>query len=142
MMLSPTIGCRPDPWARSPARRYTIDSLYFDTSDLRLFWANDHELVDRGVDPLQRRHVDGQATTVLAGLVVRTAQAAGDDTAFEVVGFLGVVVGDPGDGLGDDLGVRRGQYVPGDRCGARPPHQLPGFDRQELFCRHRGTEYS
>ena len=28
-----------------------------------------------GVDPLQRRHVDGQATAVLAGLVVRTAQA-------------------------------------------------------------------
>ncbi|MCA9638116.1 MAG: polyphosphate polymerase domain-containing protein [Myxococcales bacterium] len=39
--------CELDPWARSPARRYTIDSLYFDTSDLRLFWANDHELVDR-----------------------------------------------------------------------------------------------
>jgi hypothetical protein len=40
--------CEIDPWAaKSVGRRYLIDSLYFDTADLRLFWANDHELVDR-----------------------------------------------------------------------------------------------
>lgn len=33
--------------AKSPDRTYTIDSLYFDTQDLALFWANDHEQVDR-----------------------------------------------------------------------------------------------
>lgn len=33
--------------ARSPTRTYTIDTLYFDTPDLALFWANDHEQVDR-----------------------------------------------------------------------------------------------
>lgn len=33
--------------ARSPTRTYTIDTLYFDTDDLSLFWANDHEQVDR-----------------------------------------------------------------------------------------------
>ncbi len=40
--------CGLDPWAAGdPSRCYTIDSLYFDTSDLSLFWANDHEQVDR-----------------------------------------------------------------------------------------------
>lgn len=33
--------------AGNPTRRYTIDSLYFDTPALSLFWANDHEQVDR-----------------------------------------------------------------------------------------------
>ena len=33
--------------ARSPDRTYTIDTLYFDNADLGLFWANDHEQVDR-----------------------------------------------------------------------------------------------
>jgi SPX domain protein involved in polyphosphate accumulation len=33
--------------AKSPTRTYTIDTLYFDTPDLSLFWANDHEQVDR-----------------------------------------------------------------------------------------------
>ena len=32
---------------RSPTRTYTIDTLYFDTEDLALFWANDKEQVDR-----------------------------------------------------------------------------------------------
>lgn len=40
--------CALDPWAaNNPSRCYTIDSLYFDTADLSLFWANDHEQVDR-----------------------------------------------------------------------------------------------
>jgi len=40
--------CKLDDFAaKSPTRTYTIDSLYFDTSDLGLFWANDHEQVDR-----------------------------------------------------------------------------------------------
>lgn len=40
--------CSLDPYAAgSPTRRYTIDSLYLDTSELALFWANDHEKVDR-----------------------------------------------------------------------------------------------
>ncbi len=40
--------CEIDPWAAgNPSRCYTIDSLYFDTTDLSLFWANDHEQVDR-----------------------------------------------------------------------------------------------
>lgn len=33
--------------AKSPTRTYTIDTLYFDTAELGLFWANDHEQVDR-----------------------------------------------------------------------------------------------
>ena len=36
--------CVLDKNARSfPDRRYTIDSLYFDTPDMRLYWANDEE---------------------------------------------------------------------------------------------------
>lgn len=33
--------------ARSPNRCYTVESLYFDTPELALFWANDREQVDR-----------------------------------------------------------------------------------------------
>ena len=33
--------------AKSPNRTYTVDTLYLDTADLSLFWANDHEQVDR-----------------------------------------------------------------------------------------------
>lgn len=40
--------CQLDPYAASsPSRSYAIDTLYFDTDDLALFWANDRELVDR-----------------------------------------------------------------------------------------------
>lgn len=40
--------CALDPWAaRNPGGRYAIESLYFDTRDLTLFWANEHEQVDR-----------------------------------------------------------------------------------------------
>ncbi|HEY8377063.1 MAG TPA: polyphosphate polymerase domain-containing protein [Nannocystis sp.] len=40
--------CELDPWAaRNPGGRYAIESLYFDTRDLTLFWANEHEQVDR-----------------------------------------------------------------------------------------------
>ncbi|MBL9104995.1 MAG: polyphosphate polymerase domain-containing protein [Myxococcales bacterium] len=40
--------CTLDPWAaRNPRGRYTIESLYLDTAGLSLFWANDHEQVDR-----------------------------------------------------------------------------------------------
>lgn len=40
--------CRIDPYAgKSPTRTYTIETLYLDTADLSLFWANDHEQVDR-----------------------------------------------------------------------------------------------
>jgi hypothetical protein len=40
--------CALDPYAAaSPTRTYAIDTLYFDTPDLSLFWANDAELVDR-----------------------------------------------------------------------------------------------
>lgn len=40
--------CVLDPFAaRSRTRQYTIDTLYFDTPGLGLFWANDHEQVDR-----------------------------------------------------------------------------------------------
>ncbi len=40
--------CVLDPFAAaSPSHTYTIESLYFDTRDLTLFWANDHEQVDR-----------------------------------------------------------------------------------------------
>jgi hypothetical protein len=40
--------CELDKFAsRSPNRTYTVDTLYFDTPDLSLFWANDHEQVDR-----------------------------------------------------------------------------------------------
>jgi hypothetical protein len=33
--------------ARSPSRSYTVESLYFDTPELSLFWANHHEQFDR-----------------------------------------------------------------------------------------------
>ncbi len=33
--------------AKSPNRTYTVETLYLDTDDLALFWANDHEQVDR-----------------------------------------------------------------------------------------------
>lgn len=40
--------CRLDPYAAThPTRSYAIDTLYLDTDDLSLFWANDHEQVDR-----------------------------------------------------------------------------------------------
>lgn len=40
--------CELDPWAaKNPRGRYTIESVYFDTASLRLFWANDAEQVDR-----------------------------------------------------------------------------------------------
>ena len=40
--------CELDPWAaKNPRRCYTIESLYLDTADLALFWANEHEQVDR-----------------------------------------------------------------------------------------------
>jgi hypothetical protein len=40
--------CEIDPWAaKCPGQRYLIDSIYFDAPDLALFWANDHEKVDR-----------------------------------------------------------------------------------------------
>jgi hypothetical protein len=50
--------CMLDPFAaRSPARTYTIETLYLDTADLTLFWANDHEQVDR-VKMRVRRYAD------------------------------------------------------------------------------------
>lgn len=40
--------CELDPWAaKNPRGRYTIESVYFDTEALRLFWANEHEQLDR-----------------------------------------------------------------------------------------------
>lgn len=40
--------CELDPFAAtSPNKTYTIDTLYLDTDQLSLFWANDHEQVDR-----------------------------------------------------------------------------------------------
>jgi hypothetical protein len=50
--------CILDPYAaQSPSRSYTIETLYLDTTDLSLFWANDHELVDR-VKVRVRRYAD------------------------------------------------------------------------------------
>lgn len=40
--------CKLDPFAaKSPNKTYGIDTLYFDTPALTLFWANDLEVVDR-----------------------------------------------------------------------------------------------
>ena len=40
--------CAIDPWAaKNPRGCYTIESLYLDTPDLALFWANEHEQLDR-----------------------------------------------------------------------------------------------
>lgn len=40
--------CEIDPWAaKNPRGRYTIESVYLDTDALRLFWANEHEQLDR-----------------------------------------------------------------------------------------------
>ena len=50
--------CQIDPHAaKSPTRTYTIDTLYLDTADLSLFWANDHEQVDR-IKMRIRRYAD------------------------------------------------------------------------------------
>ena len=56
--------CGLDPWAAGdPSRCYTIDSLYFDTPDLSLFWANDHEQVDR-VKVRVRRYADKPSSPI------------------------------------------------------------------------------
>jgi hypothetical protein len=56
--------CRLDPFAAaSPTRSYTIESLYFDTDDLALFWANDHEVNDR-IKMRVRRYPDAPASFV------------------------------------------------------------------------------
>lgn len=40
--------CQLDPYSeRSPTRRYLIESHYYDTPELSLYWANTHEAVDR-----------------------------------------------------------------------------------------------
>jgi len=40
--------CEVDPWAaKNPRNVYTIESLYLDTDQLGLFWANHHEQLDR-----------------------------------------------------------------------------------------------
>jgi hypothetical protein len=50
--------CVIDPHAaQSPTRTYAIETLYLDTADLSLFWANDHEQVDR-VKVRVRRYAD------------------------------------------------------------------------------------
>jgi hypothetical protein len=50
--------CVLDPFAaQSPTRTYAIETLYLDTNDLALFWANDHEQVDR-VKVRVRRYAD------------------------------------------------------------------------------------
>lgn len=50
--------CLLDPYAaQSPTRSYCIETLYLDTQDLSLFWANDHEQVDR-VKVRVRRYAD------------------------------------------------------------------------------------
>lgn len=50
--------CKVDPFAaKSPTRTYTIETLYFDTEDLSLFWANDHEQADR-IKMRVRRYAD------------------------------------------------------------------------------------
>ncbi|HWB77581.1 MAG TPA: polyphosphate polymerase domain-containing protein [Nannocystaceae bacterium] len=50
--------CRLDPFAAThPLRSYGVDTLYLDTDDLALFWANDHEQVDR-IKMRVRRYAD------------------------------------------------------------------------------------
>lgn len=50
--------CALDPYAaRSPTRTYAIETLYLDTEDLSLYWANDHEQVDR-IKMRVRRYAD------------------------------------------------------------------------------------
>jgi hypothetical protein len=50
--------CTLDPFAaRSPTRTYTVETLYLDTEDLSLYWANDHEQVDR-IKMRVRRYAD------------------------------------------------------------------------------------
>lgn len=56
--------CRLDPYAaRSPTRAYAIESLYLDTPDLALYWANDHEQLDR-VKMRIRRYPDAPSGPV------------------------------------------------------------------------------
>jgi len=56
--------CTLDPFAAgSPARSYAIETLYLDTAGLSLFWANDHEQVDR-VKMRARRYPDAPGSPV------------------------------------------------------------------------------
>lgn len=56
--------CVLDPFAGgSPMHTYTIETLYLDTADLSLFWANDHEQVDR-VKMRVRRYADKPGSPV------------------------------------------------------------------------------
>lgn len=54
--------CKSDPnAANSPTKTYTIDTLYFDTPRLALFWANDNEQADR-VKVRVRSYADAPAS--------------------------------------------------------------------------------
>lgn len=56
--------CVLDPFAaQSPTRTYAIETLYLDTDDLALFWANDHEQVDR-VKVRVRRYADKPSSPI------------------------------------------------------------------------------
>jgi hypothetical protein len=56
--------CALDPFAAgSRTRTYAIETLYLDTTDLALFWANDHEQVDR-VKMRVRRYADAPSSPV------------------------------------------------------------------------------
>ena len=66
--------CRPDPYAaRSPELRYTVETLYLDTPDLALYWANDHEEPDR-----VKIRVRGYAEARAAPVFVEVKRRVGD----------------------------------------------------------------
>lgn len=56
--------CVLDPFAaQSPTHTYCIETLYLDTDELSLFWANDHEQVDR-VKVRVRRYADKPSSPI------------------------------------------------------------------------------
>ena len=56
--------CEIDPHAANlPSRAYTIDTLYLDSSDLSLFWANDLEQLDR-IKLRVRDYADARSSSV------------------------------------------------------------------------------
>ena len=73
-----------------------------------------------GVDPVQRSHIDDQTATILGGVTIGAAQAAGDDAAALVLGQVRVLIRDPLDCLRDRVHVRGGQDLGGGRGGTAP----------------------
>ena len=89
-----------------------------------------------GDSPLLEPVVDDEPAAVLGVVAVGAAEAARDHPAAGSLRGLG----DLRDGLGDHLGIRRGQHLRDGRGGAAPPGQPLGGGRK-LGAQHRHRGY-